>query len=276
MRQEKVWQEVKPPEHSRGSMIGIQLAGKNNKISANVFVRSLSFFLDLISDVDSSVSELPRGSVRWELTSLQKNSPAVVEVSGTSRIDAMDYSVPIQESLLDGIDQLIERPEQPKFYSYSALKKVQRMAEQAKHLKWLSVYSGSRRVVLNERLISNVEYLMASGSRSLGSIRGSLDAIAVHSGNEFRIWLPNIKNPVVCHFEKETLPEVASHLKQTVEVFGELKRNPRGEAVSMRVEEFIAPEPRKVIPSVADMRGLLPDLYDGKPLKDYLDDLRND
>lgn len=257
-------------------MIGIQLAGKNNKISANVFVRSLSFFLDLISDVDSSVSELPRGSVRWELTSLQKNSPAVVEVSGTSRIDAMDYSVPIQESLLDGIDQLIERPEQPKFYSYSALKKVQRMAEQAKHLKWLSVYSGSRRVVLNERLISNVEYLMASGSRSLGSIRGSLDAIAVHSGNEFRIWLPNIKNPVVCHFEKETLPEVASHLKQTVEVFGELKRNPRGEAVSMRVEEFIAPEPRKVIPSVADMRGLLPDLYDGKPLKDYLDDLRND
>jgi hypothetical protein len=256
-------------------VIGIQLAGKNNRISASVFARSLNSFLDLIGDVDSNLSERPRGSVRWEIASLQKNSPALVEIRGVSRIQAMDYSQAIQDSVLDGIDQLAERPEQPKFYSYSALKKVHRMADQARHLKWLSVFSGSRRAVLTERVVSNVEYLIASGSKSLGSVRGSLDSITVHSGNEFRIWLPNLKRPVVCIFEKAMLPEVIAHLKQKVEVFGELQRNPKGEPVLVKVEEFIASEPRTILPSVADMCGLVSDLYGGESLKGYMEGLRD-
>jgi hypothetical protein len=256
-------------------MIGIQLAGKNNRISARTFGRSFNSFLDLISDVDSSVSERSNGSVRWEIASLQKNSPALVEISGFSRIAAMDYSQAIQESLLDGIDQLSERAEQPKFYSYSALRKVQRMAEQAKHLKWFTIFSGARRVVLTDRVSSNVEYLIASGSKSLGSVRGSLDAIAVHSGNEFRIWLPNVKRPVICQFEKPMLPVVIAHLKQNVEVFGELQRNPKGEPVLVKVEEFVASEPRRISPSVAEMCGLVSDLFDGRSLKTYLEDLRD-
>ena len=243
-------------------MIGIQLTGKKNRISARVFGRSFNSFLDLISDLDSSVSERSGGSVSWELAALEKNSPVLAEVVGVSRIAGMDYSHAIQESLLDGIDQLTDRPEQPKFYSHSALKKVQRMAEQAKYLKGLTVFSGTRRVALGIRLSSNVEYLIASGSRSLGSVRGSLEAITVHSGHEFRIWMPNMKRPVVCLFEKPMLQGVVGHLKQTVEVFGEIQRNVKGEPVLVKVEDFVASEPRKISPSIAELSGLIPGLYD--------------
>src|ERR1019366_5067021 len=183
-------------------MIGIQLAGKNNRIAASVFIRSINSFWDLIKDVDSTISNRATGSVRWEIASLQKNSPALVEFAGTSRIEKMDYSQAIQDSILDGIDKLTEGPEQPQFYSYSALRKLRRMADQAKHLKWLSIVAGTRRAVLTDRVFANIEYIIATGSKSLGSVRGSLDSLTVHAGHEFKIWSAKTKRPIICHFEK--------------------------------------------------------------------------
>ena len=257
-------------------MIGIQLAGKNNRIAASVFIRSINSFWDLIKDVDSTISNRATGSVRWEIASLQKNSPALVEFAGTSRIEKMDYSQAIQDSILDGIDKLTEGPEQPQFYSYSALRKLRRMADQAKHLKWLSIVAGTRRAVLTDRVFANIEYIIATGSKSLGSVRGSLDSLTVHAGHEFKIWSAKTKRPIICHFEKTMLPEVIEHLKQQVEVFGELHRNPKGEPVIIRVDQFTALEPAKTVPSIHDICGMIPDLYGGKSLKGYLEELRNE
>jgi len=256
-------------------MIGIQLAGKNGRISANVFIRSLNNFLDLIRDVDSILSHQSKGSVRWELATLQKNSPALVEFVGTSRIKTMDYSQAIQDSVIDGIEQLTERPEQPQFYSYSALRSVRTMAGQVKYLKSLNVFSESRRTYLTSRVFSNVEYIIGTGTKSLGSVRGSLDAITVHAGHEFRIWSVKTKRPITCRFDKAMLPEVITHLKQQVEVIGELQRNQKGEPVLMKVQEFLPLEPVKASPSIEEMSGLIPDLYQGKSLKSYLEELRN-
>jgi len=256
-------------------MIGIRIAGKNDRISAAVFIRSLNNFLDLIKDVDSLVSKRPRGSVRWDLHSLQKSSPALVQFEGRSRIREMDYSTAIQESILDGIDQLSESPEQPQFYSYSALRRLRGMSAQAKYTEWVSVYTEGRQALVTPRLYANVEFLISAGSKSLGSIRGSLDSISVHSGHEFQIWTRKSKRPVTCIFEKAELPQVVSHLKQEVEVFGELQRNARGEAVLMKVVTFTPLEPVRRLPSIQEASGLIPDLYGGKSLSAYLDELRH-
>jgi hypothetical protein len=71
------------------------------------------------------------------------------------------------------------------------------------------------------------------------------------------------------------LNEVTAHLKQDVEVIGELHRNPEGVPVVMNVEEFLPLEPVTTSPRVEDMRGLLSDIYGGKSLATYLDELRN-
>ncbi len=256
-------------------MIGIQLAGKNDRISATVFGRAFSSFLDLLKDVDSMVSRKRGGAVRWEIATLKKESPALIEVVGISKTKEMDYSQAIQESLIEGLEQLKQRPEQPKFYSYSGLVRAQRMAEQAARLAWMSVFAGSRRTFLDDTIYKHVEYLTASGSKSLGSVRGSLDAIIVHRGHEFRVWSPKWKRPIVCHFDRQILGEVTAHLKQEVEVIGELKRNREGEPILMDVQEFIPLEPAATTPRIEDMRGLLSDLYGGKTLGAYLDELRN-
>jgi hypothetical protein len=258
-----------------GSMIGIQLAGKKDNIPASVFVRSLNSFFDLIRDVDSILSKERRGSVRWELVSMKKSSPAVVEFSGVSRIEKMDYSLAIQQSVIDGIEQLAERPEQPQFYSYSALTRVKRMAEQAQYLKWMSVFAGDRKILLDKRIVSTVEYIIGTGSKSLGSVRGSLDALMVHGGHEFRIWSPKRGKPITCRFKEEILPDVIKHIKHEIEVIGELQRNARGEPILMKVQEFRPLEPLTAAPTIEEMSGIIPNLYEGKSLHEYLEELRN-
>ncbi len=256
-------------------MIGIQLAGKKDNIPANVFIRSLNSFFDLIRDVDSLLSKETKGSVRWELVSLKKSSPALIEFTGVSRIEKMDYSLAVQQSVIDGIEQLAERPEQPQFYSYSALTRVKRMAEQAQYLKWMSVFADDRKILLDKRIVATVEYIIGTGSRSLGSVRGSLDALMVHGGHEFRIWSSKRAKPITCRFKPEILPDVIKHIKHEIEVIGELQRNARGEPILMQVQEFRPLEPLAAIPTIEEMSGLVPDLYEGQSLHDYLEELRN-
>jgi hypothetical protein len=71
------------------------------------------------------------------------------------------------------------------------------------------------------------------------------------------------------------LDAVIKHLQQQVEVFGLLHRNPRGEPILMEVEEFHPLEPTKTVPSIEELSGLVSDLYEGKSLKEHLEELRD-
>jgi len=252
-------------------MIGIRFTGK---VSAGVFTKSLNNFYDLINDVERAVSKQSRGSLGWDLAALSKNSPAIVEYAPVLRSKTKDYAEKVQFSILDGLDRLSERPEHPENYSYSALENARNIAEQSRKVKGLVIYSEAHQSLVDQRLFNNVEYLIATGTVSLGSIRGSLDAITVHDGHEFRIWPAVTKQAVTCRFKKSMLAQVARHLKQEVEVFGEVHRNAQGEPFLVNVHEFTALKPIG-FPGIQEMSGLLSDLYSGVSLKEHMDELRN-
>jgi hypothetical protein len=255
-------------------MIGIRLTGK--KISASVFTKSVASLVDLIKDVDRAISRKSGGRIRWDLLTLGKSSPAVVEFAAVSRSKSNDYIAEVQLSILHGLEQLAEGPEQPEHYSYSALENVRTIAEQSAKLTGIAIYSDAgQSSFVDQRVFNNVEYLIASGTVSMGSVRGSLDAITVHDGHEFRIWpSPMTKQAVTCRFKKSILSNVARHLKQEVEVFGKIHRNAGGEPFLVDVHEFSALK-AVTFPGIQEMSGLLSDFYAGLSLKDHLDDLRN-
>jgi hypothetical protein len=252
-------------------MIGIRLT---SNITAAVFSKSIASFVDLINDVDSAISQNSRGSIRWDLRTLRKASPAIVEFAPVSRSKGKDYTDAVQMSILSGLDKLSERPEQPEHYSYSALEKTRVIAEQAQKLKALSIYSETHECFVDQRVFNNVGYLIDSGTVSLGSVRGNLEAITVHDGYEFRIWPPETKRPVTCRFRKSILPEVGRNLKREVEVFGDIHRNSAGDPFLVIVHEFTAIR-RIAFAPIMELSGLLRDMYSDVSLEKYMDELRN-
>ena len=114
------------------------------------------------------MSGLPQGSTRWDLIALSKNSPALAEIAGASRLKVGDYVETIQLAVVTGVEMLSDRPQKPEYFSYSALTKVRRMAVQARRLDTLTVFAGEHRAVIDQRVSNNIDFLIGSGSVSLG------------------------------------------------------------------------------------------------------------
>ena len=151
------------------------------------------------------------------------------------------------------------------------------MALQARQLSTFVVFAGAAQETIDHRVYNNIEYLIGSGSVSLGSVRGSLDSLTVHSGHEFRVWPSDglTRRPVVCRFKKAMLPEVVHHITTDIEVYGMLRRNARGEPILMNVDSFRALEPAGKPLPIKQLSGLIDDLYDGASLRDYMENLRD-
>jgi hypothetical protein len=55
--------------------------GTHDKISLSAFIEALNNFLHALKDLDATISHDPRGSLIWEIVTLQKNSPPLVGVA---------------------------------------------------------------------------------------------------------------------------------------------------------------------------------------------------
>jgi hypothetical protein len=59
--------------------------GQKDQIPLDIFISSLSNFLGVLRDLDSTISDNKHGSVIWEVVSLQQNSPPIVGISPVIR-----------------------------------------------------------------------------------------------------------------------------------------------------------------------------------------------
>jgi hypothetical protein len=194
-----------------------------------------------------------------------------------------DTTQDIQREVFGGIAMLAKKAERRPCYSDSALEKLRKLAIQSKSIGPLKVYSSGnggkekkQETSINESTFKNIEELIGVKYKGFGSVVGNLDAIIVHRRYEFRIWDEKTGKPVTCFFSHEKLDMVKENLKQKVLVYGEVNSNQRGEPVSILVEGV---EPRKAqdtLPTIQEMSGLVKDMYEGKTLKEYLEDIKND
>ena len=245
----------------------------------------------MLRELDATVSKNPRGHVHWKIETIRKQSPLILGFSGRSRTE--DESIPIiHERLKVGIKQLTTTEESPTRKSPSSKKtaKPKRVVYSEKFLVSLkklgnlqkrddlgpiSVYtSQATKVAISEKLVQSIEALLGPKYQSIGSITGSLDSITVHRGHEFRVWDEDSGRPVTCTFPKEMLPTVKDVLQSRVLVHGLIQRNAQGTPVSIRVEGIDPLKSMSELPTIAEMSGLIKDITDGKPIDEYLEDIR--
>jgi len=256
--------------------IFLQLEGKAETIPADPFITALINFWGALQDIDSSMSNRIRGSVRWEITTLTKSSPANIGIAGRSRIKGMDNTVAVETAFVSGVSELATAAEPPRFYTFSALSHVRKIAAQTRRLQTISVSTDHQRAEFSPNVLTNIDYLISGGSRSLGSVTGSLDALTVHSGHEFRIWDEERRRPIPCRFGKGKLSLVVGYIKRRVTVFGDISRNARGEPVMVYVEDIIpADEGDKSAPSIHEMSGAIPGITEGLNLAEFMERLRD-
>jgi hypothetical protein len=254
--------------------------GDKDRITLPVFIDSLRNFLYLLKDMDASVSHDPRGSMSWEIVSLQKQSPPVVGVAPHLKRGFRDLSDAVEAQVIKNIRLLSESGERSELMSDSALGRIEKLAKKTTKQGPMIIYingdsTRKEESAINERTLASVKQLTGVQYSAYGSVIGNLDSISVHRGNEFRIWDENTNKPVLCKFDEGKLEQVKLLLKQKVIVIGEVNSNSVGVPISIDIEELLGIEQRS-IPTIEEMSGLVEDFTEGKSLKEYMEDLANE
>jgi hypothetical protein len=191
-----------------------------------------------------------------------------------------DFSAAVEAQVFENTTLLRTTTEPTQFMSYAALKNLEKLAEKTRHIGSLSVYVAGegiqkRESDITERTLENVQQLTGVRYSGYGSIVGGLDSIYVHNANEFRVWDETTGKPVRCKFEVNQEEQIKSLLRHRVVVTGTIKSNRIGLPIAMDVEG-VEPFTKHTLPTIEEMSGSMPGITEGKPLKQYLDEIGDD
>ncbi|HZQ92198.1 MAG TPA: hypothetical protein VFA60_10435 [Terriglobales bacterium] len=256
--------------------------GNSDRITLPAFIARLRSFLGVLQDLDSALSDDPRGSVKWEVSVLRKASPPVVGVTPfPRRVDMPDWSEAINEQVLTNIHMLSQSAERTPRMPDSALAKIKNLARNVKQLGPSAIYVGENGHAKKEELITeatlrNVKELTDPKYAAYGSVIGRLESLSVHRAHEFRVWDKNTGKPVRCQFSPERIAQVKDMLPATVIVSGIVHANSAGIPISVDLEDLGLYAETESLPTIEEMAGLVDDFTGGRTLKEYLEDMADE
>lgn len=252
--------------------------GNRDRITLRTFVAKLQTFLGLLQDFDAALSDKPLGSLDWEVTVLQKNSPPIVGVTPFPRLlNAPDNSAAIQEQVLNNIHSLAVSTERSPRMPDAALLKLKKLATGTNKLGASAVYVNAngkpaREEPITEDTLKHVKELTDPRFAAYGSVVGRLESLSVHNGHEFRVWDRATGKPVRCKFTPERMSEVKDKLPATVLVSGIIHSNSSGVPISLDLEELELYSEDRKLPAIQEMSGLINNFTGGRTLKEFLED----
>lgn len=245
---------------------------------------SIARISGLLADLDAAAANDPRGAVRWRVHTLETHSPPVMALTAepiprrdrfSRELVRQDTSPRIEATLLHGVPALAagHRPEQ---IPDAAIEKIQKLAVRSKKMGDFVVYSDVGRAAISEATLDGIHKVIGRATRSKGSILGNLDTIAVHSGNEIRVWDENSNRAVRCRFPDALEDTIKKVLRKRVLVTGMVAFNIRGEPVYVHAENVQEYAALESLPTIQEVSGLLQEPEDEKfSLREYLEHLRD-
>lgn len=261
--------------------------GTNDEIALSAFIEALQNFLHALKDLDSTLSQNIYGSLIWNVVSLEKHSPPLVGVKpqqkpSFAKAGHPDLSHKVEAEFIDNARRLATTGDRSDVLSDAALKRIERLASKTQILGPMSVFLSNNgpsapidETQITTRTLENVQRLTSARYTAFGSIKGSLDAISVHRAYEFRVWDEKSHKPITCKFDPNEIEKVKALLKARVTVTGMLTSNSAGNVISISAEEII-PTPKRQLPTIHEMSGLVKDFTDGKSLKEYMEELSDE
>jgi len=227
------------------------------RITADRFVKAVSSFVALINDVSETVTN-EHSAFRW-LVSVERGS-AVVHFKPEPYKANPHLIAPSLRAINDGIKMIRKRPERPRFWSDRALRNAKELAEVLDvetGVDHVSVKADQAALDITRKVSANVDELIGSEYKSLGTVEGRLRTVTEAGGIHFVVQDAVTHNNVRCFFDVERADEYMSAWRKRVAVYGEIRYRKDGVALSITVHKFRVLRESDELPSVRDMRGIL-------------------
>jgi len=263
-------------------MLGLRfvLEGRPGTIRADAFLAATRDFLDILRDVDRVVSGVDKGTLAWNVQTLEIGS-LVAGFAPTRRDEkTADYSRTVTDSAFDGMRLLDSEPRVPENFSTASVGRTSRLARRIGR----GGVTGMKVVRLDDHrsapitlvVADNAKAALSASSSGIGSVMGRLEMISVHRRPYFNVYDARTRRAVRCDFDREKdLEQVKAALGRRVLTAGILQRNRVGQTVRVKLSRLEVIPPEDQLPSVDDIVGMAPDFTGGMSTDEYLEYLRD-
>jgi hypothetical protein len=267
------------------SRLRLRIQGEPGEIALANFAGILTRASLILGDLDSAISENPKGSLRWYIADLKIGSAeALIESRAIApEVDAERISTMVGTNFVNGLEVIDREVQMPPYFSAQDLGRVKAIAGllrttgsdglEAAHLNGAA--TPLSKTILKQDAASKVTAILKTRFKSIGSVVGKLEVISVHGPPRFNVYDAVTHKAVSCHFEPERLEDIAAALGRRVVVTGVVHRNAHGEPLKVEKPELRILSSTDEPPSVRDLIGLVPDLTGDLSAEEYVRKLRN-
>ena len=255
----------------------ITMDSKTEDIEAQSFVDAITHSLEILREIDSSVSMRRKGTLRWVIGILSRQSPAQVSLRPISLSDTVDYGNEVISYYINGMEQLKAGKNIPQHFSDNALDAAQKLARISRaNIRSLQVRSNGNAVEIGEYIAATISELIGQTYVSTGSVEGVLEMVTLHEHTYFRVYDAIHGQGIPCYFTRNLLPIVQKGLGHRVAVSGTVRADRMGRPESMKVSNLRLFPDESNLPKPSELRGSGKGMTDGRLAEDYLGDLRGD
>lgn len=242
----------------------LKVDGQRGAVLFQDFLGTFKYSLAILRELDSALSEMPRGVLDWFVEDLSANGQLVASIIAVPRRGKYeDVSGQVASQFIRGLETVEREPGVPPFFSESALGNVEKLALQLgkRGAMGFGAEAGPTETArITHQAGLNAGQAIKPKFTAIGSIAGTLEAINLHNRDRFNVYESATGAAVRCYFNRDRyLDLVKRALGSRVRAYGVISRNARGNALRLDMRDLeILPEDSKLA-SIKDIYGIAPD-----------------
>ena len=232
-------------------------------VRADVVALAFNNLLEVVKEFDNSIIDDAK-AVQWHVTQMEVGSAgwAISPQFSKRYQDKADVN---RTAMVGGFVELLasfkgEQVRKPQILGDESLAKIRTAVAKVvagKYHFWMGTEDSPLAVMLDQKLLDQIERWLEAPRVTVGSIEGTLDTLQVHDeARQFGIWNRNDRR-VTCFFEDELYDEVYRSMRQRVRVRGQIRRRRDGTPIEIKVQKLTQIPSASDLPRVADMIGIL-------------------
>jgi hypothetical protein len=255
------------------------------RVEVKRFTHTLNEIVASLREIDEVYIERATRAT-WVLAAVQHRRGNLVVRLEARRVPVRrplaDMLVPVQ-ALVDGAKVLQREPAVPHLFTPATVGRLADLSEPREGVQTVSLatYNGrrGRRVDLTAKVQKNATAAVQPYEISYGSVTGKLFGLREVRGGALRLTIRDeVTRAAIEGVIPETLAEeVRSGWRHRVALAGPIRRNARGQAIRIDVDQIERmPEDNAGRPSTTDLLGAAESMLDGLSVDEFVDRLRSD
>lgn len=256
------------------SVLRLELQASGPLVEAPSYRDALDSFLAILRELDRAYTRQAGGagqSIRWFIHRTSSSDPTIDLLPESSAAD-INVTNQVIAGAVDSLMTLENGPTQPSFLTYAGLEHCQALGRLIRHdgLSQVVISTNGRSVNLTENLVTNVTELLGQRAETLGSVEGELEMVTLRGRRYFNVYSLLTGKATRCYFDVEQIPTIKDALGKVVIVAGLIRSLPHDESQEMTNLSKIELVETEGLPTPSDVRGIMPNLTEGKPSERYL------